>query len=121
MVSLQEQLLKAGLVDKKKIKRASHDKSNEKKAERRTGTQTVDELRLAALETQQKNAERTRQLNAERVAAANQKAIMAQIVQMVQTRSEEHTSELQSLMRLSYAVFCLKKKTINKTRETMKH
>src|SRR3546814_2550925 len=28
-----------------------------------------------------------------------------------QTRSEEHTSELQSLMRISYAVFCLKKKT----------
>src|SRR3546814_6584231 len=27
------------------------------------------------------------------------------------SRSEEHTSELQSLMRLSYAVFCLKKKT----------
>src|SRR3546814_9427692 len=32
-------------------------------------------------------------------------------------RSEEHTSELQSLMRISYAVFCLKKKTtpLNKT------
>src|SRR3546814_7651790 len=29
-------------------------------------------------------------------------------------RSEEHTSELQSLMRISYAVFCLKKKTNNK-------
>src|SRR3546814_8439201 len=29
-----------------------------------------------------------------------------------QRRSEEHTSELQSLMRISYAVFCLKKKTI---------
>src|SRR3546814_5600071 len=29
----------------------------------------------------------------------------------VETRSEEHTSELQSLMRISYAVFCLKKKT----------
>src|SRR3546814_7752183 len=28
-------------------------------------------------------------------------------------RSEEHTSELQSLMRISYAVFCLKKKTNN--------
>src|SRR3546814_9281397 len=28
-------------------------------------------------------------------------------------RSEEHTSELQSLMRISYDVFCLKKKTIN--------
>src|SRR3546814_9033060 len=30
------------------------------------------------------------------------------------SRSEEHTSELQSLMRISYAVFCLKKKTKNK-------
>src|SRR3546814_2412105 len=29
----------------------------------------------------------------------------------IQNRSEEHTSELQSLMRISYAVFCLKKKT----------
>src|SRR3546814_4404675 len=33
-------------------------------------------------------------------------------------RSEEHTSELQSLMRISYAVFCLKKK---KTRYTHRH
>src|SRR3546814_8322163 len=30
-------------------------------------------------------------------------------------RSEEHTSELQSLMRISYAVFCLKKKTTTPT------
>src|SRR3546814_3941415 len=35
---------------------------------------------------------------------------------MEQQRSEEHTSELQSLMRTSYAVFCLKKK--NQTNET---
>src|SRR3546814_3424765 len=33
-----------------------------------------------------------------------------QYAQATQTRSEEHTSELQSLMRISYAVFCLKKK-----------
>src|SRR3546814_6359674 len=32
-------------------------------------------------------------------------------------RSEEHTSELQSLMRISYAVFCLKKKKINQKKE----
>src|SRR3546814_5844470 len=32
-------------------------------------------------------------------------------------RSEEHTSELQSLMRISYAVFCLKKKTHRKVRK----
>src|SRR3546814_4652327 len=33
-------------------------------------------------------------------------------------RSEEHTSELQSLMRISYAVFCLKKKKQNKLKES---
>src|SRR3546814_2394174 len=33
---------------------------------------------------------------------------------LVIDRSEEHTSELQSLMRISYAVFCLQKKTQNK-------
>src|SRR3546814_2984265 len=32
-------------------------------------------------------------------------------VRLILTRSEEHTSELQSLMRISYAVFCLKQKT----------
>lgn len=84
MASLQEQFLKAGLVDKKKIKAVNQDKSAQKKQERRTGTQSVDEARLAALETQRKNAERARELNAQRDAAAKQKAIAAQIVQMVQ-------------------------------------
>src|SRR3546814_7030927 len=36
------------------------------------------------------------------------------MVEAEAARSEEHTSELQSLMRISYAVFCLKKKTNNK-------
>ncbi|TAL82644.1 MAG: DUF2058 domain-containing protein [Candidimonas sp.] len=84
MVSLQEQLLKAGLVDKNKAKQASQDKSKQKKVERRTGTQSIDEARSAALEAQSKNLERTRELNAQRVAAANQKSVAAQIVQMVQ-------------------------------------
>src|SRR3546814_2152561 len=35
---------------------------------------------------------------------------VAAVAQHVADRSEEHTSELQSLMRISYAVFCLKKK-----------
>src|SRR3546814_2410794 len=34
-------------------------------------------------------------------------------------RSEEHTSELQSLMRISYAVFCLKKKTHRKRQKNI--
>src|SRR3546814_4901538 len=36
----------------------------------------------------------------------------------VRNRSEEHTSELQSLMRISYAVFCLKKKNKNTNLQT---
>src|SRR3546814_5834542 len=44
--------------------------------------------------------------------AALRAALHAQSVDdaTIRTRSEEHTSELQSLMRISYAVFCLKKK-----------
>src|SRR3546814_4546364 len=36
---------------------------------------------------------------------------------IAERRSEEHTSELQSLMRISYAVFCLQKKNNNRTTE----
>src|SRR3546814_7174776 len=41
------------------------------------------------------------------------KAYIAQLRRDGKQRSEEHTSELQSLMRISYAVFCLKKKNKN--------
>jgi hypothetical protein len=84
MVSLQDQLLKAGLIDKKKAKQAIHDKTKQKNDERRSGTQSVDEAKVAAQEAQRRNAERARELNAQRDAAAQQKAIMAQIAQMVQ-------------------------------------
>src|SRR3546814_1608928 len=47
---------------------------------------------------------------------AGDPGVIAEVPQGVPARSEEHTSELQSLMRNSYAVFCLtKKKTIKKT------
>src|SRR3546814_8382621 len=36
-------------------------------------------------------------------------------------RSEEHTSELQSLMRISYAIFCLKKKNTQQNTNSQKH
>src|SRR3546814_959280 len=52
--------------------------------------------------------------------AAGHKTLIPELIALLKEsgradRSEEHTSELQSLMRLSYAVFCLKKK--NKTRD----
>src|SRR3546814_3474786 len=43
------------------------------------------------------------------------------VVALLAGRSEEHTSELQSLMRISYAVFCLKKKTHNSNNIHTRH
>lgn len=88
MASLQDQFLKAGLIDKNKAKLIHQDKTKQKKVERRTGSESVDEARLAALEVQRKNAERARELNAQRDAAAAEKAVFAQIVQMVQTNRQ---------------------------------
>src|SRR3546814_7094426 len=42
----------------------------------------------------------------------------ADVRQVADRRSEEHTSELQSLMRISYAVFCLNKTTVTNTTNT---
>src|SRR3546814_10642221 len=49
------------------------------------------------------------------VFAAPDRALVA-VLGLIISRSEEHTSELQSLMRISYAVFCLKKKKKNKNK-----
>src|SRR3546814_4433663 len=43
--------------------------------------------------------------------------VIAMTLSVILCRSEEHTSELQSLMRISYAVFCLKKKKIQKKKQ----
>src|SRR3546814_2816598 len=55
---------------------------------------------------------------AELLSAAEQP--VAQIMELG-PRSEEHTSELQSLMRISYAVFCLKKQNQQRTRTLSNH
>src|SRR3546814_1836524 len=55
-----------------------------------------------------------------------ERTLLAKAEEVVQRRSEEHTSELQSLMRISYAVFCLQKKqkqqyNDTRTNETRPH
>src|SRR3546814_978079 len=55
---------------------------------------------------------------AENIRAAAFEARLAIDVDIEAFRSEEHTSELQSLMRISYAVFCLKKKNSRAVRPT---
>src|SRR3546814_16237407 len=59
--------------------------------------------------------------DAERVSPASDEIVVVcdHAVVIADDRSEEHTSELQSLMRISYAVFCLKKKK-NRTKKQIK-
>src|SRR3546814_4460132 len=51
-------------------------------------------------------------------AASARIALVAEALRNARNRSEEHTSELQSLMRISYAVFCLKKTKTQSTSYT---
>src|SRR3546814_9486379 len=55
---------------------------------------------------------------AERIPMGSPIASAITIARIASSRSEEHTSELQSLMRISYAVFCLKKKIRKQGLET---
>src|SRR3546814_9795095 len=57
------------------------------------------------------------------VLATEYETAFSEVVQVIaqRNRSEEHTSELQSLMRISYAVFCLKKKKKTSYNHNKKH
>jgi len=83
MSSLQDQLLKAGLVDKKKAKQASKQKAKQAKVQRKSSQPAVDETKEAVKQAQQEKAEKDRKLNAQRQAQAELKAIAAQIKQLI--------------------------------------
>src|SRR3546814_6083474 len=51
-----------------------------------------------------------------RRSAEERRQLRRGVRRVLDRRSEEHTSELQSLMRISYAVFCLKKKIMRRTK-----
>src|SRR3546814_7186904 len=55
------------------------------------------------------------------IAGLTRAAAMEVVQDGIAVRSEEHTSELQSLMRISYAVFCLKKKKNTQTEEQIQN
>src|SRR3546814_4613466 len=58
-----------------------------------------------------RGADQAAGINEARVSGMDQRPLaIANGIECIAKRSEEHTSELQSLMRISYAVFCLKKK-----------
>ncbi len=91
--SLQEQLLGAGLVDKKKLKETQKQQRKEKKKQPK-GQQQVDEQKRLAQEALAKKAERARELNLKKNAEAEQKAIQAQIKQLIETNRISRSGEI---------------------------
>src|SRR3546814_3076534 len=71
------------------------------------------ELEDVAMDRQTKNFA-LRPVAGALIQQGNGKRLRGSLAQQLAVRSEEHTSELQSLMRISYDVFCLKKKTTDK-------
>src|SRR3546814_2504877 len=68
-------------------------------------------LAIGSGQLQRHGAKDVAPVGREGTAAAGREAADYRMAARTQQRSEEHTSELQSLMRISYAVFCLTKKT----------
>lgn len=84
MSSLQDQLLKAGLVDKKAAKQVSKEKRKTAKVQKKSKQPVIDETKAQILKAREEKAERDRQLNAQLKAEADKKAISAQIKQLIE-------------------------------------
>lgn len=92
MSSLQDQLMKAGLVDAKKAKQTQKDKRKAAKIQNKSKQVVVDETKLQAQQAQAEKVARDRELNAQLKAEADRKAIAAQIKQLItlNTQSKGH-------------------------------
>jgi uncharacterized protein YaiL (DUF2058 family) len=88
MASLQDQLLKAGIVDSKKAKKIGKEKRKEAKSQPK-GHAQVDETREQVRRAQAEKAERDRELNRQLQAANEKKAIQAQVIQLIRMNRVE--------------------------------
>src|SRR3546814_7044477 len=95
------------------LERAVHESEYAERALQTRIAELKRNLQLAADQAQRANAE-LEGLQGE-LFELDASATQAGLQDALELRSEEHTSELQSLMRISYAVFCLKKKTKQNT------
>ncbi len=83
-MSLQDQLLKAGLVDNKKANKIKKSKHKQVKQQQKNKIEKPDEVKQAAQQAHAEKVERDRQLNQQRKAEAERKAIAAQVRQLVE-------------------------------------
>lgn len=83
--SLQEQLLKAGLVDGQRAKKAKAEKRRAAKRKQKGQTTAVDQDRLRAEQALKKKAERDHELNRQRAEELKRREIASQVRQMIET------------------------------------
>ena len=90
MASLQEQLMKAGMVDAKKAKKINKEKRKQAK-QLPKGQSLNDETKAAAAAALAKKSEHDRELEKQRQAVINKKAITAQIKQLIESNAIERS------------------------------
>ncbi len=88
MASLKDQLLKAGLVDAKKAKQVDKEKRKEAKVARRSSEPQVDEVKQQLEQARIEKQERDRTLNRQREQELQQKALAAQIKQLIENHRQ---------------------------------
>lgn len=81
--SLQEQMLKMGLVSKQQANKAKKEKSKKNRQQNNSKTATEDRIKQQAQRALAEKTERDRQLNLQRIEQAEQKAINAQIKELI--------------------------------------
>ena len=81
--SLQDQLLNAGLIDKKKAKKISKENRKAKNVQIKSKDHSISEAQAAAEKAKQEKLAKDKSLNEQRQQQANQKAIAAQIFQLI--------------------------------------
>ncbi|AWL11746.1 uncharacterized protein HMF8227_01268 [Saliniradius amylolyticus] len=88
MSSLQDQLLQAGLTDKKQAQRVKQEQRKKHKAQRKQKVVEVDESKLAAQKALEEKKARDRELNAKNKAEAQKREVTAQIKQLIQSNAQ---------------------------------
>ncbi|NOQ14036.1 MAG: DUF2058 family protein [Methyloprofundus sp.] len=92
-ISLQDQLLNSGLIKKDKANKAKKEKYKQSKQQRNSKTIEIDEATLLAQKSLAEKQEKDRELNQQQKAKADEKAIVAQIKQLIKLNIQAQDSD----------------------------
>jgi hypothetical protein len=100
MASLQEQLIKAGLVDKSKANKAKKERQKQANLARRSKKANPSEASVLANQEKEMRLARERDLNQKKQEASSRKAIIAQVRQLVEANKLERAPFIKNSIRV---------------------